>query len=72
MVFHVGTMIDKTIINKFKISRYFYYVYREIMKREEERRRFWKDAVVQFSEGTAKHGNLKDYKRALYRNRFLY
>lgn len=65
-------MNTKTIINKYKISRYFYYVYREIKKREEERNRFWKDAVVRFDEGTAKHGNLKDYKHALYRNRFLY
>ena len=32
----------------------------------------WKDAVRQFDKGTAKHGSLREYKRALYRHRFLY
>jgi hypothetical protein len=33
---------------------------------------FWRDAVRRFEEGTAKHGNLAEYKRALYHYRFLY
>lgn len=62
----------KAIRDKIKKLRYPYYVYREIMKKKEERRVLWKDAVRQFEEGTAKHGNLKEYKRALYRQRFMY
>lgn len=62
-----------TIKNKLKKRfQYPYYVYREIMKKQEERRLFWKDAVERFEAGTVKHGNLKEYKRALYRQRFLY
>lgn len=62
-----------TIKDKLKKRfQYLYYVYREIKKRQEERRLFWKDAVKQFDEGTAKHGSLREYKRALYRHRFLY
>ena len=61
-----------TIKNKLKKFQYPYYVYREIIKKKEERGAFWKDAVKQFDEGTAKHGSLKEYKRALYRHRFLY
>lgn len=60
------------IITKFKKFRYIYYVYREIVKERDERRKLWKDAVIRFDEGTAKHGSLKEYKRALYRQRFLY
>lgn len=62
-----------TIKNKLKKRfQYPYYVYREIMKKQEERRVLWKDAVERFEAGTAKHGNLKEYKRALYRHRFMY
>lgn len=59
----------REIIKKF---RYPYYVYREILKKKEEKELFWKNAVRRFEEGTAKHGNLTDYKRVLYRYRFLY
>ena len=62
----------KSIRDKLKRFQYFYYVYREIMKRREERERFWKDAIERFDEGTAKHGSLTEYKRVLYRYRFFY
>ena len=62
----------KAIRDKIKKLRYPYYVYREIMKKKEERSVLWKDAVRQFDKGTAKHGSLREYKRALYRHRFLY
>jgi hypothetical protein len=62
----------KAIRDKLKKHQYLYYVFREIMKKRGERELLWKDAVRRFEEGTAKHGNLKEYKRALYRHRFLY
>ena len=62
----------KAIRDKIKKLRYPYYVYREIMKKKEERSVLWKDAVRQFDKGIAKHGSLREYKRALYRHRFLY
>ena len=65
-------MIMKAIRDKLKSHQYLYYVYREIMNKRGERKLLWKDAVRQFEEGTAKHGNLKEYKRALYRQRFMY
>lgn len=61
-----------TIRNRLKEFRYPYYVYREIMKKKGDREVLWRDAVKQFDEGTAKHGRLREYKRALYRHRFLY
>ena len=61
-----------SIRNKFIITRYPYYVYREMKKKKEEKEMFWKNAVRQFEEGNARHGNLKDYKDALNRYRFLY
>lgn len=58
--------------NTLKKFRYLYYVHREIMKHKEERRLLWKDAVRQFQKGTESHRSLREYKRALYRHRFLY
>lgn len=62
----------ETIKTKLKKFQYPYYVYREIEKKKEERVSFLKNAIKQFDEGTAKHGSLTEYKRALYRQRFLY
>ena len=62
----------KAIRNIFKRFQYFYFIYREIMKRREERRLFLEDAIERFGEGTAKHGTLADYKRALYQQGFFY
>lgn len=64
--------VMKIVLGLLKRFRYPYYVYKEIVKKHEERELFWKDAVKRFAEGTAKHGSLEEYKRIMFRHRFLY
>lgn len=63
----------KTAIKK-RMKRFhrFYYVYREVMKRKEERKRLWDEAVGKFGEEQPEVGSLPDYQHALFRHRISY
>jgi len=60
------------IKERMKKLRRLYYIYRELMKRREERKRFWKGAVKEFGEKHPEVGSLSDYKHALFRHRVSY
>lgn len=60
------------IKERMKKLRRLYYIYRELMKRREERKRFWKGAVKEFGEKHPEIGSLSDYKHALFRHRVSY
>lgn len=63
----------KTAIKKrMKKLHRFYYMYREVMKRREERKKLWSKAVERFREEQPKVGSLGDYKNALLRHRVSY
>ena len=64
--------IKTTVKERMKKFRRFYYVYREWRKLRENRKKLWEEAVGKFEEEHPNHGNLADYKRALYRNRVSY
>lgn len=64
--------VKSIIKDKMKNFRRFYYMYREIRKLQEDRKRLWKDAVEQFDLEHPKQGSLTDYKHALYRHRVSY
>lgn len=66
------TSIKAAIKERMKKLHRFYYIYREIMKRREERRRLWSEAVDKFGEEQPKEGNLSDYKHALIHHRVSY
>ncbi|MBO7616784.1 MAG: hypothetical protein J6T22_06220 [Bacteroidales bacterium] len=64
--------IKAAIKERMKKLHRFYYMYREVMKRREERKRLWSKAVEQFREEQPKVGSLGDYKDALLRHRVSY
>lgn len=61
-----------TIKERLKKFRWFYYSYREIVKRNAERKREWKYAVERFEEEKPEKGSLADYKKALFRHGVTY
>lgn len=49
-----------------------YPILREFEQRRRERALFLKDAIVQFNKEMPEHGNISDYKRALWKHRVSY
>ena len=55
-----------------KRRKWLYAFVREFKKLREERKFVWKDAVKQFEKKEHQNGTLKDYKKAMLRQRFSY
>ena len=55
-----------------KRRKWLYAFVREFKKLREERKIWWKDAVKQFEKKEHQNGTLKDYKKAMLRQRFSY
>ncbi len=61
-----------TLKDRLKKVRRLYYMYREVVKLRDDRKRLWKSAKRQFEEEQPQQGSLADYKRALRRHRVSY
>lgn len=61
-----------SIRERLKKFRRVYYMYRELMKLQQDRKQLWKEAVEKFEKEQPTHGSLADYKRALFRHRVSY
>lgn len=64
--------IKAAIKKRLKKFHRFYYVYREVMKQKEERKRLWDEAAEKFREEQSEVGSLPDYQHALYFHRVSY
>ena len=64
--------IKAAIKKRMKRFHRFYYVYREVMKLKEDRKRLLDEAVKKFREEQSEVGSLPDYRHALFRNRVSY
>lgn len=58
--------------DRLKKVRRLYYMYRELVKLNDDRKRLWREAKRRFEEEQPKHGTSADYKRALRRHRVSY
>lgn len=61
-----------TLKDRLKKVRRLYYMYREVVKLRDDRKRLWKEAKRRFEEEQPQQGSLADYKRALRRHRVSY
>lgn len=68
----VMSSVKRTIVERLKVFRRFYYVYREWKILQQDRKQLWKEAVERFNNEQPEHGSLLDYKHALFRHRVSY